>query len=76
MKNNKFKVVIYENENIKSEKEYKSYKEICKELNIEYHQAQEINKRCENLVNRKFTHPHTAELLKTVKIYNIPLNRF
>jgi hypothetical protein len=72
MKNNKFNVqILNENAEIMKEKQYKSYKEICDDIQLDYHVIRELNKICDGKVQKKFTHDHLTNLSKKLKITTI-----
>ncbi len=55
---------------IKREKDYKTLREIAKDLNIEYHQIREINRITENKIDKKFLHPTLKDLSKQIEIHD------
>lgn len=72
MKNNKFLVKIFnEDGTVKTEVQYKSFREISNTYNITYHDAREINKICNGNIKKKYTHGNITYLLNKIKIYNI-----
>ena len=72
MKSNKFLVKIFnDDKTLKSEKEYKSFKEIQADLNIDYHVVREINKITDGAIVKKFTHATITELFEKLKIYKL-----
>ena len=68
--NNKFKLIIA-TENIEREKEFKTLKEISKDLNVEIHLIRKVNKLTENRANNIKPHNIYKDLYERVKIYNI-----
>lgn len=72
MKNNKFTVVwLNENGEELRKKEFKSFREIENELNLDYHVIRELNKISDGVVTKKFLHPTLNILSKKIKIYSI-----
>jgi hypothetical protein len=68
--NNKYKVVITK-DGVKTEKEYKTLKEISDELNIELHLIRKIYKLSENMILNKRAHFCNKDLYERAKIFNI-----
>lgn len=69
-----FKFIVYllnEDGTIKETKQFKSYKEITKNLNIEYFLVRDINQITEGKKTKKFCHNNLSELLKRIKIETI-----
>jgi hypothetical protein len=74
MKTNKFLVkILNDDKTVKSEKEYKSFREIQADLNIDYHVIREINKITDGDIIKKFTHNTITELYEKLKIYKIKM---
>jgi hypothetical protein len=78
MKQNKFRVEIFNDDNEKiKEKEYKSYTDIAQELDISYYDVRNIHLTTENKSTKKYIHNNLKELLKNIKIYSIkPVKKF
>ena len=72
MKNNKFKLEVFnEDGTLHSTKEYKSYKDIASDLNLDYHIIRQLQMLTEGKIQRKFMHPQMSDLYAKIKIYNI-----
>lgn len=72
MKGNKFLVhLLNEDGSTKETKEFKSYKEITENLNIEYFLVRDINQITEGIKSKKFYHNNLSQLLKKIKIETI-----
>jgi uncharacterized protein YjaG (DUF416 family) len=68
--NNKFRL-IEQTENGEVEKEYKTFKEITEELDVEINIIRKINKLTEGRINSIKPHNSHEELYDKLKIYNI-----
>jgi hypothetical protein len=69
---NKFIVVFLDEEgNEKSRKEFKTYREISKQLNINYHLVRDIHLIGQGEITKKFYHKDLTTLLKKIKIINV-----
>lgn len=73
MKNNKF-IVTWIDGTGNPTKLYKSYKELCSDLHMEYHVVRELHKISENPLQRKFLHPNLKYLSTKLKIESIKHN--
>ena len=74
MKTNKFLVKVFnDDKTVKSEKEYKSFRDIEAELNIDYHVIREIHRISEGVIVKKFTHATITELVEKLKIYKLKM---
>lgn len=72
MKNEKVKLQILNDDgSVKTEKLYKSFKDLANDINIEYHIIRQINAVSEGKVIKKFTHPNMSILLKKFKVVNV-----
>jgi hypothetical protein len=72
MKNENFKVqILNEDSSIKSEKLYKSLKEISTELKLDYYIVRELNKITDEIIKKKFLHPNMSLLSKKIKIFSL-----
>ena len=63
--------VLNDDGTVKKEKEYKTLREIAKDLKIDYHQVRELNRITEGKVEKKFLHPNLKELSEFIKVYDI-----
>ena len=74
MKTNKFIVRLFnDDKTLKSEKEYKSFRDIQAELNIDYHIIREIHRISEGIIVKKYTHNTIAELYEKLKIHKLKM---
>jgi len=72
MKNEKLKVIIYnEDGSTKSETNFKSFRDISNAYNLTYHDVREINKICDSIIIKKYTHSNITNLLTKIKIFTI-----
>jgi hypothetical protein len=68
VKQNKFKLIITKPDGTTQEKDFKSYTEIAKALNIQYHQVRELHINSET--PKKFLHPTLKLLSSKFKIFS------
>ena len=74
MKTNKFIVRLFnDDKTLKSEKEYKSFRDIQAELNIDYHIIREIHRISEGIIVKKYTHNTITELCEKLKINKLKM---
>ena len=72
MKNYKFLVKTFNEDGTpKTETQYKSFREISNTYNLTYHDVREINRICDNVIKKKYTHGNITSLLTKIKIYSI-----
>jgi len=71
MRNYKLSVQSKHSDGSIHEIKYKSFKEIEKSLNLDYHIVREINRITEGKVKKKFTHPNISSLTEKIKIFDI-----
>jgi hypothetical protein len=60
--------VLNEDGSLNNEKTYKSYRELAKDLNVEYHVVRSLQQMTEGKVNRKYLHSTLKDLSKRFKI--------
>lgn len=63
--------VLNDDGTVKKEQQYKTLREIAKDLKIDYHQVRELNRITEGKIQKKFLHSTLNELSEYVKIYDI-----
>ena len=61
--------ILNEDGSMNYEKKYKSYREIAKELNLEYHVVRALEQLSDKKVTRKYLHPALNSLSKKVRIF-------
>jgi uncharacterized membrane protein YjjP (DUF1212 family) len=72
MKNEKLKVITYnEDGTVKAETNFKSFRDISSAYGLTYHDVREINRICDNIIKKKYTHSNITNLLTKIKIFSI-----